>query len=62
MDCNNKQKCSCSFTNCKHWGKCCDCIAHHRIKAQLPACYFSKDLERQAVRDIEVFIENYNKF
>ncbi|MDP2909394.1 MAG: DUF6485 family protein, partial [Nanoarchaeota archaeon] len=33
------------------------CIAHHRSKGQLPACFFTKDAEKTYDRSIERFIE-----
>ena len=63
MNCiQNKQKCSCSYTSCSKWGKCCECIVYHKDQNQLPACYFPKDLETLGTRDIDAFIDKvWNK-
>ncbi|MDP2907734.1 MAG: DUF6485 family protein [Nanoarchaeota archaeon] len=60
MECrikNNLKNCNCSYNPCARKGICCECIAHHRSKGQLPACYFSKDVERTYDRSIEKFIK-----
>jgi hypothetical protein len=62
MNCPNIKKnlenCNCSYIGCPKKGKCCECIAHHRKKGQLPACYFSDDIEKTFDRSIETFIKN----
>lgn len=63
--CSNKQinlkKCNCSYEPCPRKGNCCECIAYHSKNDQLPACYFSKDVEKTYDRSISNFIRNYNK-
>lgn len=64
MECKqnvNKERCNCSHAGCPRHGICCDCIANHRSKGQLPACYFPQDVERQLERSIERFIELYGE-
>ena len=59
MDCSNRDKnmvnCNCSYP-CEKKGICCECIAYHRRRRELPACYFPKDAERTYDRSIEYFI------
>ena len=41
MECKvqeNKQDCSCTNTSCANHGVCCQCVANHKAKGQLPAC------------------------
>jgi len=60
MECKkekNLKGCNCTYNPCARKGICCECIAHHRSKGQLPACYFSKEAERSYDRSIENFIE-----
>lgn len=41
MDCkqkDNSQDCSCKNNECPRKGKCCECVAFHRVKDQLPSC------------------------
>jgi len=55
MECKkeeNKKNCNCSFS-CERKGICCECIAYHRERRQLPACYFDKETEKTGNRDIE---------
>ncbi|MDA3800003.1 MAG: DUF6485 family protein [Kiritimatiellae bacterium] len=49
-------KCTCTYTSCGRWGKCCECVAYHKDKKQLPACYFSKEAEKTYDRSIENYI------
>ena len=55
----NLKMCTCSYEGCPRKGICCQCIAHHREKGELPACYFSKEAEKSYDRSIEKFIEDY---
>ncbi|MCM8795673.1 MAG: DUF6485 family protein [Candidatus Omnitrophica bacterium] len=59
---NQKQnlvRCSCSYSPCERKGICCECIAYHRQMNQLPACYFSSDIEKTYDRSIKNFIRTY---
>ncbi|OYT43202.1 hypothetical protein B6U90_07165, partial [Thermoplasmatales archaeon ex4484_6] len=47
MECSmetNIGSCPCTYP-CSRKGKCCECIAYHRGRGELPACYFSKEAE-----------------
>lgn len=59
MACLNQQKekfhCNCTYS-CSRKGNCCECLAHHRKAAQLPACYFPDDVEKSYDRSISKFI------
>ena len=41
-DCPNRDRnnvqCVCKETGCERHGLCCECIASHRSKGDLPAC------------------------
>ena len=55
MECsleNNKLKCNCTYP-CSNHGKCCDCVAYHRNRGEVPACFFSKEAEATYDRSIE---------
>ncbi len=60
MDCPNLQKnlqnCNCTY-ECDKKGKCCECIAYHRERGELPACYFSAEKEKTYDRTIEKYLE-----
>ena len=63
MDCNQKQNlisCPCTYKDCPRKGICCECIKYHRLKNQLPACYFSKESEATFDRSIKNFIKDRN--
>lgn len=48
----NKRPCPCTYT-CPHRGKCCACVAHHRQRGGVPACFFSPDAEAEYDRSVE---------
>lgn len=49
------QRCPCTYP-CSRKGKCCECIAHHRSRGELPACYFTPEQERTYDRSIEYYV------
>jgi len=60
MECQkdkNLENCNCSYS-CSKKGVCCECIAYHRSRNELPACYFSDDVERTYDRSVENFVKN----
>lgn len=57
----NKKFCNCTYAPCSRKMKCCDCMHYHRQNGELPACFFSKDVEKGYDRSIENFIRNYKK-
>lgn len=36
--CSNERECICTNVGCKNHGRCCDCVANHRAKGNLPVC------------------------
>jgi len=39
MECKRKtNKCTCPNNDCPRHGVCCDCVAYHREKKNLPVC------------------------
>ena len=59
-ECNieqNKARCNCTYEPCARKGICCECLHYHRLKGQLPACFFPDDIERTYDRSIERFIK-----
>ncbi|HDZ77670.1 MAG TPA: hypothetical protein ENH41_06265 [Candidatus Omnitrophica bacterium] len=61
-ECANKKKnleeCNCTYEPCSRKGICCECIVYHRRSRQLPACFFSSDVEATYDRSIENFISS----
>ena len=59
MECRkeeNLKDCSCTYPGCPRKGICCGCISHHRKNGEVPACFFSKEAEKNYDRSIENFI------
>lgn len=54
---SGKHECPCTYSNCSRHGNCCECVAYHRGKDQLPACYFTAEQEKTYNRNIDYFIE-----
>jgi len=54
---SNLKKCNCTYTSCKRLGVCCECIAFHRERKELPACYFSKEQEKTFDRSLAFFLK-----
>lgn len=64
MECQinqNLKDCPCTYEGCPRKGKCCECVRHHRLKDELPACYFSVEVERTFDRSIGKFNEEREK-
>ena len=54
--------CKCTYTDengnyCPNHGKCCQCIAHHRINNEVPGCYFTPEQEKTYNRSIAYYNE-----
>ncbi|PIP26332.1 MAG: hypothetical protein CO140_01115 [Candidatus Moranbacteria bacterium CG_4_9_14_3_um_filter_40_7] len=63
MECQkekNKESCNCTY-DCETKGICCECIREHRKKSELPACYFSSEIEKTYDRSIENFIKSLKR-
>lgn len=63
MECKaeiNKQSCTCSY-GCSKSGICCECVARHRERRQIPACFFPEEGEKTYDRSIENFIKYVQK-
>ncbi len=64
MECNiqkNLKNCPCSYPYCDKKGKCCECIAYHRSRGEMVACYFPPEVERTYDRSISRFVEEWLK-
>ena len=63
MECKrerNLASCTCTYTACDKTGICCDCIAYHLAKRQLPGCCFPPDAERTYDRSFEAFAKAWD--
>jgi len=64
MECQkekNLKSCSCSYEGCSRKGVCCQCVAYHREKGEVPGCLFSKEAEETYDRSVENFIKDKRK-
>jgi hypothetical protein len=60
MECQkskNMQNCNCTYP-CSKKGICCECIAYHRKRGELPACYFSVNIEKTYDRSISNYLNS----
>lgn len=58
MECKkeaNKAFCTCTYS-CSSRGMCCECVKRHRLRGEIPACFFSKEAEKTYDRSIANFI------
>lgn len=53
---DNLKYCNCSYP-CDNHGLCCKCLHYHRMRGELPACYFDEKMEKLYDRSIELFIK-----
>ena len=51
----NMKGCNCTYP-CSKKGICCECVAYHRSRGELPACYFPPELEGNYDRSIRAFM------
>lgn len=51
----NSAKCTCSYPGCDRKGLCCECVAYHRARKELPGCFFSPGAEKTYDRSIVNF-------
>ncbi|MDO8885685.1 DUF6485 family protein [Candidatus Oleimmundimicrobium sp.] len=62
MECTfeeNKKICNCTYEPCSRKGKCCECVAYHRDRGELPGCFFPPEVEKTYDRSIERFVSLY---
>jgi len=59
MECNieeNLKVCNCTYP-CERRGHCCACVAYHRRRRELPACYFTEKAEATYDRSFEKYLK-----
>ncbi|MEI8389231.1 MAG: DUF6485 family protein [bacterium] len=62
MECKtakNIQNCTCSYDGCSRKGICCECVAYHRSKQEIPGCFFPLDAEKSWDRSVKNFVNSY---
>ena len=63
MECKkteNLKHCTCTYP-CSKKGICCDCVAAHRDRGEIPGCFFPPEAEKTYDRSIEYFIEVHKR-
>jgi len=59
-DCANQKKnlasCTCTYVSCERRGLCCECIAYHRGKDELPGCLFPAEAEKTYDRSVRHYV------
>jgi len=61
LECNSKQNrasCTCTYEPCSRKGRCCECVAYHRKRGELPGCFFPPELERTYDRSVACFVQS----
>ncbi len=56
----NLKDCTCSYEPCSRKGICCECIAYHWRRRELPGCLFPPDVERTYDRSLSRFIQSHS--
>ena len=60
MECKiaeNLIRCNCTYEPCSRKGRCCECLAYHLERSELPACAFPPEVERTYDRSFTRFAE-----
>jgi len=50
-------ECPCTYPGCPRKGKCCECLAYHLARRELPGCCFPPEIERTYDRSFERFAQ-----
>ena len=53
----NLSKCNCTYEPCSRKGMCCECLHYHRLRGEMPACYFPAEVERTYDRSVARFLK-----
>jgi hypothetical protein len=56
----NRAACTCTYA-CAKRGLCCECVAAHRAKGQIPGCFFSTAGEARYDRSAAAFCRDQQK-
>lgn len=60
MECKiekNAQNCTCTYS-CSKRGLCCECVAYHRSKKEIPGCFFPSEGEKTWDRSVKNFVNS----
>jgi hypothetical protein len=53
----NRKSCNCTYEPCSRKGHCCLCLQYHKEMNELPACFFSNELEQTYDRSLRLFLK-----
>lgn len=56
---DNLSHCSCTYDPCSRKGRCCECIAYHRGRGELPGCLFPPKVEKSHDRSRISFCQSH---
>ncbi len=62
MGCDNQKcgdNCPCTYAGCERHGNCCQCVAYHRDRNEMVACYFTPEVEKTWDRSMARFLSQY---
>lgn len=62
MECKaaeNKINCTCTYS-CSQKGNCCECVAYHRSRNEVPGCFFPPAAERSYDRSRQAFMRAWS--
>lgn len=57
---DNLKDCRCSYEPCSRKGICCECIAYHWRRRELPGCLFPPDVEKTYDRSLARFVHSHS--
>jgi len=57
----NLARCTCTYEPCDKKGLCCECVAYHRGRGELPGCFFPPEAERTYDRSVRAFIRAWQR-
>jgi hypothetical protein len=62
MECKAAEKkphCTCTYS-CSKKGNCCECVAYHHARNELPGCFFPPAAERSYDRSRQAFMRAWS--
>jgi hypothetical protein len=57
----NKKACTCTYAGCSKRGRCCECVAYHLSRDELPGCFFPADVEKTYDRSRAAYIKAFSR-
>ncbi len=57
----NLNFCTCTYEPCERKGKCCACLQYHRLRNEIPGCFFSVHDEKTYDRSLAYYLVTKQK-